>query len=91
MRSCSLLMIAAIATVALMLSVVTSGAQADPPKLVGVWTGQVEAGVSQGIQEHESKVVEPTFGNYELTMTLTISRQEGRALVDIWSSPDHCE
>ena len=91
MRSSSLLKIAAIATVALMVSVVTSGAQGDPPNLLGVWTGRVEAGVSQGIQGHESKLAEPTFGNYELTMTLTISRQEGRALVGIWSSPDHRE
>ena len=91
MRSSSLLMIAAIAAVTMMASVVTSVAQGDTPNLVGVWTGRVEAGVSQGIQEHEAKVVEPTFGNYELTMTLTISRQEGRALVGIWSSPDHRE
>jgi len=46
MRSSSLLMIAAIAAVTMMASVVTSVAQGDTPNLIGVWTGRVEAGVS---------------------------------------------
>ena len=61
------------------------------PDLVGVWSGKVEAGVSHGIQGHEPTVHEPTFGNYELTFTLTIEEQEGRAFTGVWSSPDHAE
>lgn len=66
-------------------------AQEATPDLIGVWTGNVEAGVSHGTQGHEPEVTEPTFGNYELTMTLTIEKQEGRALTGVWSSPDHSE
>lgn len=57
------------------------GAQDATPDLTGVWSGTVEAGVSQGRQEHEPDVVEPTFGNYELTFTRVIERQDGRAIV----------
>ena len=66
-------------------------AQDEVPNLVGIWTGNVEAGVSHGTQGHEPAVTEPTFGNYELTFTLTIEKQEGRALTGDWSSPDHSE
>ena len=66
-------------------------AEEATPNLLGVWIGKVEAGVSHGTQGHEPEVTEPTFGNYELTMTLTIEKQEGRALTGVWSSPDHSE
>ena len=68
-----------------------ANAQGATLDLTGVWSGKVEAGVSQGRQGHEPEVVEPTFGNYELTFTLVIEQQEGRAIVGTWSSPNHSE
>ena len=61
------------------------------PDLAGVWSGKVEAGISRGTQEHEPHVGEPTFGNYDLTFTLTIREQKGRAVVGTWFSPNHSE
>lgn len=69
----------------------TAGAQEAAPDLTGAWSGKVEAGVSHGLQGHEPEVSAPTFGNYELTFTLEILQQEGRALIGTWSSPGHSE
>ncbi len=77
-------------TAALAVFPMLAGAQ-ESPDLVGMWSGKVEAGVSHGVQHHEPEVTEPTFGNYELTFTLTIEKQEGRALIGTWSSPNHSE
>lgn len=68
-----------------------TGAEDAAPDLTGVWSGKVEAGISQGTQGHEPEVTEPAFGNYELTFTLTIVEQEGRAILGTWSSPGHSE
>ncbi len=63
----------------------------EVPDLLGVWTGMVEAGVSEGLQHHEPEVEEPTFGNYDLTFTLTVDEQRDRAFVGTWSSKGHSE
>ncbi|MCP4384674.1 MAG: hypothetical protein GY798_25220 [Hyphomicrobiales bacterium] len=68
-----------------------AGADDPIPDLTGVWSGKVEAGVMRGIQHHEPEATDPTFGNYELTFTLAIERQEGGAVVGTWSSPNHSE
>lgn len=82
---------AGLLTAAAMMNPAMVTAEEKTPDLVGVWTGKVEAGVSHGIQGHEPALAEPTFGNYDLTFTLTIKKQEGRAITGVWSSPDHAE
>jgi len=79
--------------IALAIAVLATSAPAGAKDidLEGIWSGKVEAGVSHGIQGHEPHVSEPTFGNYELTFTLEILEQEGRALIGTWSSADHSE
>jgi len=68
------------------------GSAADEaPNLVGKWSGKVEAGISQGPQGHEPHIAKPTFGNYQLTFTLAVSEQQGRALKGSWSSDNHSE
>ncbi|MEN3976437.1 hypothetical protein [Emcibacter sp. SYSU 3D8] len=91
MRAIQLPRIGLLIGIAILASATAAAAQDATPDLTGVWSGKVEAGVSQGMQGHESDVAEPTFGNYELTMTLEISRQEGRALMGTWSSPNQKE
>jgi hypothetical protein len=77
--------------IALLVSPSVACAADDVPDLAGVWSGKVEAGISRGTQGHEPHVAEPTFGNYELTFTLAIREQKGRAVVGTWSSPNHSE
>ncbi|WP_421723106.1 hypothetical protein [Bauldia sp.] len=91
MRCASIVTVGLLSGMAAIMSFAAATAQEPAPDLVGVWTGKVEAGVSHGIQGHEPTVHEPTFGNYDLTFTLTIEEQEGRAITGVWSSPDHAE
>jgi len=91
MRPTLLQTIGLLIATAFLLSPPPAHAQDATPDIAGVWSGKVEAGVSQGKQGHEPDVVEPTFGNYELTFTLAIKEQEGRAIVGTWSSPNHSE
>lgn len=91
MRPTQLPRIGFLIAIAIAASSTAADAQDATPDLTGVWSGKVEAGVSQGRQGHEPDVIEPTFGNYELTFTLAIKEQEGRAIVGTWSSPSHSE
>lgn len=61
-------------------------AEDSVPNLVGNWSGKVEAGVRSGSPGGEPDVGEPAFGNYELTFSLAIEKQEGRGLIGTWST-----
>ncbi len=63
----------------------------NTPDLTGIWKGKVEAGISRGLHGHEKPVLTPTFGNYDITFTFHIKKQEGRAILGVWSSPNYSE